>query len=81
MKVFCLVLRCPDVKSQADAIQIKEVLSSSPGFNKVDIDVATHTLTLSTANQDAGRDILLRLSHAGFPAEDPELALTPHERT
>ena len=80
MNVFRLELHCPDVKTQADAMQLKSVLNSSPGLNTVDVDLPTHTLVITTANQDAGRDVVQRLSHAGFPPEDAELAFAAFER-
>jgi hypothetical protein len=75
MTVYKLDLICPDLKTQADAAQVKAALVMAPGFNSLDIDVEAHHLTVSTANQDHGRDILYRLSHAGFPAIDPEVAM------
>lgn len=79
MTIFQIKAHCPDMKAQVDLQQIREVLNDSPGFNMVDFSLETHSLVLTTANQDGGRDIIHKLSHAGFPPSDYEvLALPDH---
>jgi hypothetical protein len=58
------------MKAQVDQVQIREVLGTSPGFNRVDFNFPEHSLVIYTANQDGGRDVIHKLSHAGYPAED-----------
>jgi hypothetical protein len=70
MKSFTLILRCPDIRSQEDAEVVREVLSSSPGIDTVDVDYATHTVRASTFNDDGGTDVRRRLDDAGFPCEE-----------
>ncbi len=73
MTIFKITALCPDMKAQVDQVQIKEVLSDSPGFNKVEFNLADHRLVIFTANQDGGRDTIHKLSHAGYPAAEYEV--------
>ncbi len=81
MDIFRLELHVPDMKTQVDAQQVREALHSSPGFDLAEIDIPTHMVIVKTANQDAGKDVIFRLSHAGFPPDDTErVTYAEHER-
>ncbi|HSI73092.1 MAG TPA: hypothetical protein VK934_07925 [Fimbriimonas sp.] len=70
MTVYQLTFRCPDLKTIEDAEIIKASLMDSPGFSDIDIDWRGGYIRAATANQDAGRDLIARLSKAGFPCTD-----------
>ncbi len=83
MHIYKITAVCPDMKAQVDQVQIKEALNDSPGFNRVDFDFGEHTLVIYSANQDGGRDVIHKLSHAGYPAADYTVEVLPDraERT
>jgi hypothetical protein len=70
MTVFQLTFRCPDIKTMEDAEQVRETLMDSPGISDVDVDWRGGYVRATTANQDGGRDLIVRLSKAGYPCED-----------
>jgi hypothetical protein len=70
MTVHELTFRCPDLRTMEDAERIKEALMDSPGISDLDVDWRGGYVRAATANQDAGQDLISRLSKAGFPCAD-----------
>jgi hypothetical protein len=70
MTVYELELQCLDFKAQMDAQLIRQALVASPGVGMIDFDLPGHRVRVITANQDGGRDVVLRMSRAGFPPEE-----------
>lgn len=64
-----LLLHCPDIRNQADVIDIGETLQSAPGVGAVEVDYHTGMVRIVMANQDGGLDVRKRLSDAGYPPE------------
>ena len=82
MTVFTLRLVCPNFKTQADIHQMKSALLASPGYASAETDVASHVIIVTTVSQDAGKDVVRRLTDAGFPPSDVEIVnLASGERT
>ncbi len=78
-----ITANCPNMHAQVDMAQIREVLNNTPGIGRVNLDLANHSMVIFSANQDRGRNVLLQLSHAGFPLVDyriEELQDHPKER-
>lgn len=67
-----LRMRVPDLRVQADATQIKEILASSPGINRVVADYEAGIVELTTAAQDGGANAIDMLSGGGFPPSEVE---------
>lgn len=63
-----LLLKCPDIHTQEDAMIVEQTLTNSPGIGDVEIDYRTGEVRVVTANQDGGLDVINRLSDAGYPA-------------
>ncbi len=72
MEVFAKSFYCPDMVSQEDAMAVQESLINAPGIDEIEPDHVTHTVYVSSANQDGLGDIEWRLRDAGFPVEDRE---------
>ncbi|HEY0868664.1 MAG TPA: heavy metal-associated domain-containing protein [Fimbriimonas sp.] len=70
MTTFEYTFTCPDIRNQIDAQQIREYLSLSPGIDLVEVDLQQKKVTVTTASQDGGKDVVHRLSQAGYPPED-----------
>lgn len=70
MHTYTLELHCPDIVTQADAMQAKSALGNSPGFDRVEFDLSQHRLVVTTANQDRGQDAIYRLARAGYPPDE-----------
>jgi hypothetical protein len=75
--IFKIIAHCPDIKAQVDIQQIREVLNDSPGFSQVEFNFLEQKVVIFTANQDGGRDIIHKLSHSGFPAQEYEVEALP----
>ncbi len=72
MTITRLRMRIPDLRVQADVAQIKEVLSSAPGIEKIVPDYEAGIMDLTTAAQDGGADAIRRLTEAGYPPSEVE---------
>lgn len=70
MSVVSKTFFCPDLRSDADAISIEEVLEAAPGIESSEIDHVAHTVLVAVANMDGLALIESALRDAGFPAED-----------
>jgi hypothetical protein len=75
--IYKITANCPSIKNQVDLTQIRETLNDSPGFSSVDFNLEEHTLVIFSANQDEGRDVLHKLSHAGYPAVQYDIEALP----
>ena len=73
MDVTHLRIHCPGLQTQADAQVILMALQNSPGFGKAKFNIGAQTLDVTTANQDGGKDVLLKISKSGFPADHSEI--------
>jgi copper chaperone CopZ len=69
MQVFTFDVKCSDIKNMQDVMMIQTSLANSPGIDLVDVDVATQTIHVKTANQDGGVDVRRRLADSGFPQD------------
>ena len=67
-----LRMRVPDLRVQADATQIKNILSGSPGIDRVVPDYEAGILDVITAAQDGGADVIHVLSQGGYPPSEVE---------
>lgn len=67
-----VVFKCPDIRTQMDAISAKEILFSAAGVDDVEVDWKTGLVRVVTVNQDGGADLRERLSRHGFPPQDED---------
>ena len=65
-------MRIPDLRVQADVGQIKEILSNSPGIDRVVADYEAGIVEITTAAQDGGANAIEKLSRGGFPPSEIE---------
>ena len=67
-----LRMRIPDLRVQADATQIKAILASAPGIDRVVPDYEAGILDVSTAAQDGGDEVIRMLSEGGYTPSEIE---------
>lgn len=65
-------MRIPDLRVQADLTQIKSILASAPGIEKMVVDYEAGIMDLTTAAQDAGANAIRMLSEGGYPPSEVE---------
>jgi hypothetical protein len=80
MELFTKKFYIPNLQSQGDEIMIEESLQNSPGIESYEADHVTHTVLVTTANQDGMRDVLYLLDHVGFKPADREEQHQPNAR-
>ena len=72
MTITRLRMRIPDLRVQADVVQIKEILASAPGIGKTVVDYEAGIMDLTTAAQDGGANAIRMLSENGYPPSEVE---------
>ena len=72
MTITRLRMRIPDLRVQADVAQIKEILASAPGIEKIVPDYEAGIMDLTTAAQDGGAHAILMLTNAGYAPSEIE---------
>ena len=72
MTITRLRLRVPDLRTQADVDQIREILASAPGIEKTVVDWEAGIMDLTTAAQDGGADTVRMLSEGGYTPSEVE---------
>jgi hypothetical protein len=65
-------MRVPDLRVQADAVQIKQILLSAPGIDRIVADYEAGILEVTTAAQDGGAEVIRELSGGGYPPSEVE---------
>jgi len=61
---------CPNMDSQAAAIQIRESLDNAPGVLDTKVSLPERTITVVLADLDGEVTVRRHLSHSGFPPQD-----------
>ena len=72
MTITRLRMRIPDLRVQADVVQIKAILASAPGIESVVADYEAGIMDLTTAAQDGGANAVRMLKENGFPPSEVE---------
>ena len=72
MTITRLRMRIPDLRVQADVAQIKSILASAPGIEKIVPDYEAGIMDLTTAAQDGGAHAIEMLSHGGYAPSEVE---------
>ena len=72
MTITRLRMRIPDLRVQADVAQIKSILASAPGIEKIVPDYEAGILDLTTAAQDGGANAIRMLSEGGYAPSEVE---------
>jgi hypothetical protein len=70
MTITKLRMRVPDLRVQADAVQIKQILLNAPGIDRIIADFEAGILEVTTAAQDGGADTIRMLSGGGYPPSE-----------
>lgn len=73
MIITKLRMRVPDLRVQADVTQIKQILSSTPGVDRVVADYEAGIVDVTTAAQDEGASVVHRLTKGGYPPSEVEI--------
>src|SRR5438309_1453360 len=61
---------CPDLDSQAAALQIRETLDNAPGVLETEVSLTNRTVRVVLGDPDGETTVRRHLSSAGFPPED-----------
>lgn len=72
MTVFRLRMRVPDLRVQADAVQIKQILLNAPGIDRIVADYEAGIVEVTTAAQDGGAEVIRELTGGGYPPSEVE---------
>jgi len=65
-------MRVPDLKVQADSVQIKQILLNAPGIDRIVADFEAGILEVTTAAQDGGAEVIRELKGGGYPPSEVE---------
>ena len=72
MTVYRLRMRVPDLRVQADSVQIKQILLNAPGIDRIIADHEAGILEVTTAAQDGGAEVIRELAGGGYPPSEVE---------
>ena len=72
MTITRLRMRIPDLRVQADIAQIKAILASAPGIEKIVPDYEAGIMDVTTAAQDGGAEAIRMLGEGGYPPSEVE---------
>jgi hypothetical protein len=68
MTVLSTTLLLPDMKWQADSMEVEDAAFECALTEGIEFDVEHHLATVTYASPKALEEILLRLAEAGYPA-------------